>query len=320
MGAYIIKHLVNAGYSVRAIRRSNKLPFFIPKQIFEPVEWVNGDVLDVISLDEAMEGVDTVIHAAAVVSFLRKERKNMYKVNVEGTANVVNAAIDKGVQRFVHISSVAALGRKGDGSTVDENKKWEASAVNSHYSISKFKAELEVWRGISEGLNAVILNPSTVLGFGDWNNGSSAIFRNVYNEFKWYPPGINGFVGVDDLAAATVLAMGSDITGERFIISGENWPFRQLMDTMATCYDKQKPVRPATPFLLGIAWRMEKIRSMITGVKPLVTKESVKVANSRTYFDNTKFLKAFPGFAYTPLKETIEEACEKYMEVHGKKQ
>jgi dihydroflavonol-4-reductase len=317
VGAYIIKHLIENDYSVRAIRRSNKLPFFIPKEVFDKVEWVDGNVLDVISLEDAMEGIDTVIHSAAVVSFLKKERKQMYKVNVEGTANVVNAAIEKNVKRFVYISSVAALGRKGDGSIVNEEKKWEDTAINSHYSKSKYKAELEVWRGIGEGLSAVILNPSTVLGFGDWKSGSSAIFRSVYNEFKWYPPGVNGFVDVEDVAAAAVLLMESNISEERFIINGDNWPFQRLMDTMAGCYKKKKPVRPATPFLLGIAWRVEKLKLFFTGIKPLVTKESIKVANSKTYFDNSKLLKAFPQLSFTPLEQTIQKACEKYMLMHN---
>ncbi|HLG39925.1 MAG TPA: SDR family NAD(P)-dependent oxidoreductase [Chitinophagaceae bacterium] len=318
VGAYIIKHLIEKGYSVRAIRRSNKFPSFIPKEIFDRVEWVEGDVLDVISLEDAMEGLDTVIHSAAVVSFLKKERKQMYKVNVEGTANVVNIALEKNVKRFVHISSVAALGRKTDGGHVNEEKKWEDVAINSHYSQSKYKAELEVWRGISEGLNAVILNPSTVLGFGDWKNGSSAIFRNVYNEFKWFPPGVNGFVDVEDVAAATVLLMESNVSGERFIINGDNWPFKKLMDAMADCYKRKRPVRPATPFLLGIAWKVERLKSFFTGIKPLVTKESVKVANSKTYFDNTKLLKEFPQFSFTPLEQTIQKSCEKYMLLHNK--
>jgi nucleoside-diphosphate-sugar epimerase len=318
VGAYIIKKLVEQGYEVRAIRRSNKLPFFISREIIDKVEWVDGDILDVISLEDAMVGVNSVIHAAAIVSFLKKERKQMYKINVEGTANVVNAAIEKDVKRVVYISSVAALGRKGDGSTVDEEKKWEDSAINSHYSKSKYKAELEVWRGISEGLNAVIMNPSTVLGYGDWKNGSSAIFRNVFNEFRWYPPGINGFVDVEDVAAAAVLLMESNISEERFIINGDNWPFRKIMDTMAESYRKKKPARPATPFLLGMAWRIEKLKSVFSGINPLVTKESVKVANSKTFFDNKKFLKAFPHFSFTPLENSIRKACEKYMLMHDK--
>jgi nucleoside-diphosphate-sugar epimerase len=312
LGAYIIKHLVEKGYAVRAIRRSNNLPVYIPKSIFDKVEWVEGDILDVVSLEDAMEGADTVIHAAAIVSFARKQQKKMYQVNVDGTANMVNIALEKNIKRFIHISSIAALGRKTDGGNVDEEKKWEESKANTHYAKSKYKAELEVWRGLGEGLNGVILNPSTILGYGDWNAGSSAIFKNVYNEFKWYTSGINGFVDVEDVAVATVMLMESEIQDQRFIINGDNWPFRNLMNTMADSFKKNKPKRHATPFLLSIAWRVEKIKSFFTGKKPLLTKESAKVAHSKTLFDNKKFLKTFPQFSFTPLEKTIQKACEKY--------
>lgn len=319
LGAYIIRHLIEKGYAVRAIRRSSQLPAYIPKEIFDKVEWVEGDVLDIVSLEDAMEGVDTVIHAAAIVSFARREQKQMYKVNVDGTANVVNMALEKNIQRFIHISSIAALGRKADGGNVDEEKKWEESKVNTHYAKSKYKAELEAWRGIGEGLNGAILNPSTILGHGDWNKGSSAIFKNVYNEFKWYTSGINGFVDVNDVAAATILLMESGITEERFIINGDNWPFRKLMNTIADSFGKKKPARHATPFLLSIAWRVEKLKSFFTGKKPLLTKESAKVAHSKTFFDNKKFLKTFPQFSFTQLEKTIQKACEKYVPVNGSK-
>jgi len=314
LGAYIIKQLVEKGYSVRALRRSGKVPSYISKEIFEKVEWIEGDVLDVVSLDDGMEGAETVIHSAAIVSFHERHRKEMYKVNVEGTANVVNIALERGIRRFVHISSIAALGRKTDGGSVNEEKKWEESKVNTHYAKSKYRAELEVWRGMSEGLNAVILNPSTILGYGDWHSGSAAIFKNVYNEFKWYSPGVNGFVDVEDVARAAILLMESEISEERFIINSDNWPFKRLMDTMADCFKKKKASRQTTSFIINLAWRLEKIKSMLTGHKPLLTKESAKVAHSKTYFENEKFLRAFPGFSFTPLEQTISTACKRYAE------
>lgn len=312
LGSYIIKALVEKNYAVRAIRRSHHLPAYIPPGILDKVEWVEGDVLDVVSLEDSMEGVDAVIHSAAIVSFSDREHKKMYQVNVDGTANTVNMALEKNVRRFVHISSIAAIGRNTHGGQVNEEKKWEDNRLTTHYAKSKYKSELEVWRGISEGLNAVILNPSTILGYGDWSTGSSAIFKNVYKEFKWYTSGINGFVDVEDVAAAAILLMESDITGNRFIINGDNWPFRKLMDTMAGCFGKKLPSREATAFMLNIGWRFEKIKSLLTGRKPLLTRESAKVATSQTWFDNAKFLAAFPGFPFTPLEKTIQKACAKY--------
>lgn len=314
LGSYIIKELIEKGYRVRAIKRNTaRLPFYIPKEIFEKVEWTEGDILDVISLEEAMDGIDTVIHAAATVSFSKKDRKQMYKVNVDGTTNVVNMALEKNVKRFVHISSIAALGRTLSGSEVTEEKKWEESKANTHYGKSKYKAELEVWRGIGEGLNAVILNPGTILGYGDWNNSSNAIFKNVYNEFKWYSSGVNGFVDVSDVAKATLLLMESNISSERYIIIGDNWPFKKLLQTMADSFKKRAASKKATPFLLGIAWRWEKLKSFFTGKPPALTKETVRIGLSRTFFRNDKFLRTFPEFSFIPLEESIQKACEKYL-------
>jgi dihydroflavonol-4-reductase len=313
LGAYIIKELIEKGHSVRAIRRSSKLPSYISNEILEKVQWVDGDVLDINSLEDAMEGVDTVIHSAAVVSFIKKERKNMYRVNVEGTANVVNVALEKNVRRFIHISSVAALGRTAAGGYVNEEKKWVESKVNTHYAITKFKGELEVWRGFSEGLSGVILNPSTILGYGDWNNSSSAIFKKVFEEFKWSSPGLNGFVGVDDVAKIAVLFATNEITEQRYIVNSDNWHFEKLQSTIADAFGKKRPVRMATPLLMNIARHLEWIKTMITGTKPILTKESVRVANSKTHFENDKILKALPGFSFTPLEETIKKACNLYL-------
>ena len=313
LGSYIIKQLIEKGYSVRAIRRSAKLPFWIPSAIFDKVEWIEGDVLDIVALEDAMEGVDTIIHSAAVVSFARRERKEMYKVNVDGTANVVNVALEKNIRRFVHISSVAALGRTANGGNVNEEKRWEESKVNTHYAISKFKAELQTWRGLNEGLEGVILNPSTILGYGDWHSSSCAIFRNIYEGFKWYTSGINGFVDVEDVARAAILLMESNITEQRYIVNGDNWTFQKLQNAIADAFDKKRPSKLATPFLMSLAWRIEKLKSLFSGKKPLLSKESARVAQSKTLFENDKLLKAIPGFSFTPLEESIKNASAKYL-------
>lgn len=312
LGSYIIKHLIEKGHRVRAIRRNNKLPFWVDAAVFDKVEWVEGDVLDIVSLEEAMEGVEAVIHSAAVVSFLKKERKQMYQVNIDGTANVVNVMLEKNINRLVYISSVAALGRTAGGGHVNEERKWEDSKINTHYAITKHKAEMHVWRGMAEGLNAVILNPSTILGYGDWNSGSSAIFKNIYKGISWFTPGVNGFVDVEDVAIVTERILNTDISEQRFIVNGHTWAFKKLQETIAENFGKKKPTRAATPLLLGIAWRVEKIKSFFTGQKPLLTKESAKVACSKTWFENDKLLAALPGFSFRPMEETIKKACEQY--------
>jgi nucleoside-diphosphate-sugar epimerase len=215
---------------------------------------------------------------------------------------------------MVHISSVAALGRTANAETIDESKQWEENNLNTSYAISKFNAEMEVWRGIGEGLNAVIANPSTILGYGDWNNSSNAIFRNVYNEFPWYSNGINGFVDVEDVARATVLLMETNISNQRFIMNGDNWSFRHLFNTIADGFGKKHPHKEATPKLAAIAWRLEKIKSLFSLTHPLLTKESARIAQTKTYFDNHKILAALPGFTFTPLETTVKKACDHYLQ------
>ncbi len=313
LGAYIIKELVEKGYQVRALRRTPKIPFFIPAGIFEKVEWVSGDLLDIPFLETAIAGSDIVIHSAAKISFSAKDRNEMFQTNVDGTANLVNAALLNNVKRLVHVSSVAALGRTMNGDTVNENKKWEDSKMNTNYAISKYYAEMEIWRAMGEGMNTVIVNPSTILGYGDWNTGSCAIFKNVFNEFPWYTNGVNGFVDVEDVARATVLSMESDIENQRFILNGGNWSFRQLFSTIADGFNKKHPHKEATPFLAEIAWRLEKIKASLTGKSPLLTKESARVAQTRTFFDNSKILQMLNGFQFSPLEKTIGAACNRYL-------
>lgn len=318
LGAYILKNLIEKGFTVRATRRSAALPFFIPSGILEKVEWVDADVLDVVSLEDALEGVWAVIHAAAIVSFDRKDRDKMYQVNVEGTANVVNCAVERGVKRLIHVSSVAALGRTSRKEMVTEEKKWEDNSSNTHYAISKHHAEMHVYRGFAEGLEGVVINPSTILGYGNWHQSSCALFKNAYKGFNWYTKGINGFVGVEDVAEATVQLLESDISQERYILNAENWPFQKLFNTIADNFGKPRPAREATKAMGELAWRMESMKAMLTGSKPLLTRETAKVAQSQTSFDNSALCAALPGFSFTPLETVIANSCEKYKAALGR--
>ncbi len=312
LGAYIIKKLIEKNYSVRAIRRSDKLPFFISANVFDNVEWVDGDILDVVALEEAMTGVDAVVHAAAKVSLVKSERREMFKTNIEGTANVMNTALSLDIKRMVHVSSIAALGRNAAGEKVDETKKWQEGKGNTNYGVSKYYGEMETWRAIGEGLNAVIVNPSTVIGYGDWNTSSCAIFKSVYDEIPWYTNGVNGFVDVEDVSKAIVQLMETEISGERFILSGESASFHELFNLIADAFGKKHPHREATAFLAALALRFEKIKSLFSGKPSILTKESAMLALSKTYFDNSKILKTLPDFSFTKLEKSIEKACKAY--------
>lgn len=313
LGAYIIKNLVEKGLPVRAIRRSAKLPFFIDDAIWKKVEWVEGDVLDVVSLGDAMQGADAVVHSAAIVSFLKDRRKEMYATNINGTENVVNMALESGVRRLLHVSSVAALGRTTNATMVNEEKRWEENKNNTHYAITKHHAEMHAWRGFAEGLQGVIINPSTILGYGNWHQSSCAIFKNAYKGFPWYTKGVNGFVGVEDVAEAAVRLLLSSINERRFIVNAENRSFQSLLNAMAEGFGKKPPHRYANRTASEVAWRLEGLKGFFTGSKPLLSKETAKVAHSQTSFDNSALLNALPGFSFMPLDTVIKKACAQYV-------
>ncbi|HTN07854.1 NAD-dependent epimerase/dehydratase family protein [Agriterribacter sp.] len=308
LGSYLLRELVARGKKVIALYRKE-----IPQTSYSnQVQWIKGNIHDVVLLEEIMQQVQQVYHCAATVSFNPKKKYELLKVNAEGTANIVNAALKTGVQKLVHVSSVSALGRKRDNMQVTEATRWEEDSNNSDYGRSKYFAELEVWRGISEGLNAVIVNPTLILGVGNWETGSSGIFKKAWNQFPWYTEGISGMVDAADVATAMVWLMESNIANERFIISAENWSFKKLFTAMAMAFGKKPPYKKVSPYMAGLLWRIEKIRGWFTGGEPLLTKTATDTAQRKVYFDSSKLLEVLPHFAYRPLQQTIQEYCDEY--------
>lgn len=311
LGSYLIRALVAAGKPVRALYRQQPSPRL--RDISDKIEWVPGDILDVCALEDAMVGVTQVYHCAAMVSFHAADKDRLLKINAEGTANVVNMALDAGVRKLLYVSSVAAIGRAKPGAAVNEECEWEDSKNNSRYSISKFQGEMEVWRGIAEGLDAVIVNPAIILGAGFWNDGSGALLKNAWKEFPYYTRGVNGFVDVDDVVTVMVRLMDSDIQGERYILSADNWDYQQLFTTMAQALGKKPPHREAKPWMAEVVWRLEKVKGMMTGKHPLITKETARTAQLKVYYENNKVLQALPGFEFRPLEETIRHISAAYL-------
>ena len=312
LGVSLIRELLKRNEPILAIYRT-KIPEQLTMQEQDQVTWVKGDLLDVVFLLEVIQECDKVYHCAGLVSFSPTKVKELFKINVTGTANVVNACLEAGIQKLVHVSSVASLGRKRDGQVVSENVKWDDNANPSVYGKTKYLGELEVWRGIAEGLDAVIVNPVIILGKGDWHTGSGATFKNAYNEFPWYTDGSSGFVDGEDVARAMVLLMDSSITAERYILSAENWTYRDLFTAMAKGFGKKAPSRRVTPWLAALVWRLEAIKGWVTGQDPLLTKETAETAQQSVRFDNAKILKALPGFSFKPLQQTIDESCSYYL-------
>jgi len=264
VGMHLVKSLLAKGKNVAALYRQ-QIPSFEGAQ---KVKWIQGDILEVVSLTQAMEGVQQVYHCAAIVSFAPKDREKMLQANREGTANVVNACIEHDIQKLVYVSSVAALGRIREDAPVDETANWTPESSNSVYGQSKFLAEMEVWRGMAEGLNVAIVNPVIILGAGDWNKGSSEIFKSAYHSFPWYTTGVSGFVDVMDVIDAMQLLMESSIQGERYIISGDNVKYQEVFSLIAARFNKRPPYRRVTPFLAAIVWRLEAVKGWLTGKSP----------------------------------------------------
>lgn len=310
LGKELIRQLLLQGKKVRAIYNKTPLPDFHSPDL----ELLQCNVLDVVGLEEAMQGIEQVYHCAAIVSFNPREKRRMFRVNIEGTANVVNAALDAGVKKMLQVSSVAALGRIRENEPVNETMNWTEETSNSNYGQSKYLSEMEVWRGIGEGLNAVIVNPVIILGAGDWNSGSSKIFQSVYNEFPWYTEGVTGYVDVRDLANAMIQLMDSDISAERFIISAGNRTYRDVFNLIAKAFGKRQPYKQVTPLMARIVWRIEKIKSRFTGKEPLVTKETAATALAKVNFDNSKLKKFLPGFSYRSIEETITDTCARFQQ------
>ncbi len=306
VGSHLLKELSKNNASVIALYNKTKPGANIEKL----ATWKQVDILDIVALEDVMQDIKQVYHCAAMVSFNAKDKNQIHHLNIEGTKNVVNACLNNGIEKLVHVSSVATLDRFNKGELITEKMNGNNSNENSEYAKSKLASEMEVWRAIGEGLNAVIVNPSIILGAANWDNSSTAIFKNCYNEFPWYTNGSNGFVDVQDVVKAMIALMSSDITNERFILNGWNLSYKELFDAIAKQFNKKQPTKLATPFLASIAWRVEKVKSLFTGKNPLLTKETAASAQKNIAYNNSKLIKALPGFTFNTFENTVQRVCD----------
>lgn len=314
VGSHLLFKLVESGQPVRALYREgsvveNTLRIFCwrnpsGENLFDRIDWVEGDVQDVSSLQDAMQGVKEVFHCAALVSFDTREKKNLYRINELGTANMVNAALEAGVEWFCHVSSIAALGSPEENEAIDESTPWKADIRHSHYSISKFAAEREVWRGMEEGLKAVILNPSIILGPGPKGKASCRLFRAIRQGLRFHPGGSNGFVDVRDVVDAMLLLREKQLTGQRYVVSGINCSYRQLFEWMADELGKPAPTRLIPSYILKHAWLLDAIRGFLTASPREFTREMARSAIQDASYRNDK-IKAETGISFRDIHDTL---------------
>jgi dihydroflavonol-4-reductase len=321
VGMHLIAGLLRRGEPVRALLRAGSshsaTDQFLQYCKLNPadVEWVDGDVLDVASLEDAMAGCSTVYHAAAVVSFHRRDRAMLYDVNINGTANVVNVALTGGCPRLVYISSVAALGRNSRGIPTNETSEWKDGPHLTHYSCSKHLAEREVWRGHEEGLEVVVVNPSVILGIGDFDRSSAAIFNQVKKGLPFYPQGSNGFVAVQDVVAACFHLIDHGHFNRRFLLNGDHMSFKDLFVSIAHALDVTPPTKPVQPWMLRAALFIAWVQQTFTGRKAFITRENVRNAGLTLRYENDRIINE-TGFNFTPLKNVIDETAY-YMKTHN---
>ncbi len=312
VGQHLTRLLSSKGKQVRALYNSRKPANDLTT--LPGVEWMKCDVLDIYDVEAAMQGIAEVYHCAAVVSFHPKKKEEMMLTNVEGTTNIVNEALEQGVRKIVFLSSVAALGRNVQTKEINEDEQWEEGHLNSAYSQSKYLSELEVWRGIGEGLEGAVVNPGIILGEGDWNLGSARLMKLAYDEFPFYTEGINGWVDVQDVVKTMYMLMESNVTAERFILSEDNYSYRDVFTMMATSLERKPPHIKATPFMTGLIWRWNMLKSMLTGAEITITKETARNAQGISLYRNDKLGKHLPDFSYTPLKDTIDRIAKAYIQ------
>lgn len=315
LGSFICKELLKNNHQIRAVKRgSSKMTLL--EDIADQIEWVIGDMNDTVFLEEALQGIDAVVHGAAIISFDKRFEDKMYETNVLGTADLVNTCLKVGVKDFLHISSVAAIGRKMSQTNITEKDRWEGTKYDSIYARSKHLQETEVWRGAQEGLRVKIVNPSVILGPGIWGQGgSTSVFHYAHGEKRFHPAGSSNFVDVRDVAEIAVKLLESDIHGERFIVSAGSAPYKEFFGTLAKAFGKKGPNTLVKSWMLKLAVAFEFARSRITGNEAMITRDTAVLSKTNFHFVNDKVKKAL-NFEFRSLEEsanwTVAELRKRY--------
>lgn len=277
------------------------------------LRWVEGDILDPLFLRSLVQKVEEVYHCAGFVSYAPQDEDLLQQINVGGTTNIVDACLEHPGVRLCHVSSIAAINRKKGAKVIREEAKWDPAAARSAYAFSKHFAEMEVWRGISEGLKAVIVNPSIILGPGDLDRSSTQLFKYIYEERPFYTHGFANFVDVRDVVEAMVRLMNGNHWGERFILNGHQTTYQQFFRQVAEMVGKKAPSIKIPSWLTEVLWRLESLRGKLTGTRPLITKETARIAKEEHFYSNEK-VKAATGITFRPLEDTLQWSCSQLLQ------
>lgn len=310
LGQHLAQALIQAGHRVDLLqRRREDLPWQHPN-----LHYVEGDFTDCFDARDAVSGKDLVVHSGGRVSFRRIDRPGIWKDNVQGTATLVQAMQQESPEaRLIHISSIAALGRSFQPTEVNESQIWKHDPANTYYALSKYHAELEVWRAAEEGLKVTVLSPAVVLGPGPWDSGTGVLFARIHKGLGWFPPGKTGFVDVRDVAAALMHEIERPSLGQRFILCAENADWKDVLLGMAKELgvagpDHRLPATALLPFAKALEWSMGRF----SWPSPLPYEMLLNSTLNHSY-SSERFLAAHPDFRFRSLKETLSDTSKAYL-------
>ncbi|MGB5417800.1 NAD-dependent epimerase/dehydratase family protein [Algibacter sp.] len=314
VGAHLLYRLISNNEKVRAIYRTerkleNTKNVFSTytkdyNHLFNAIEWVQADLIDVPSLSEAFKDITHVYHSAAFVSFEPDKYHLLRKTNIEGTANIVNFCISNAIEKLCYVSSIATLGSTFSNDTIDEDTNWNPETDNSVYAITKYGAEMEVWRGTQEGLDAVIVNPGVILGAGIWYYGTGSLFKKARKGLKYFTSGTVGLISVDDVVSIMIELMNSQIKNERYVLVAENWTYKNFLQSLAHAVGAKPPKKLASVKLLYIAWKLDWLNHKITGKRRQLTKQIAKSLTTEKHHNSSK-IKTALNYKFKAIDETI---------------
>lgn len=322
LGSHLLYELVRKGEKVKALKRTSSRTEMVkkviayytddPDQIYSKIEWFDGDITNLFDLHEALKDVTKVYHTAGYVSFDPADKAEVLRINVDGTANVVNACLEKKIEKLCFVSSTSAIGKADDNEMLTEEIFWTGKGKESIYAISKYRSEMEVWRGINEGLNAVIVNPSIILGPGDWKRSSLRLFPEVYKGIRFYTEGITGYVDVRDVVKAMITLMEGNFSGGRYIISSENLSYREVLSMIASGFGKKPPSIHATSCMIYAAYYLDSLWCRLSSSKRRITKEVLNSSKNKVYFSNQK-IKDATGMEFITVHDSIRYVSELFL-------
>ena len=320
VGAHLLYHLINNGENVRAIYRTEdkiealkKVFSYYPgkQELISKIEWFKADITNVPSMIPAFVGIEKVYHCAALISFNSKDYIEMRKINIHGTAIIVNLSIASKIKKICFVSSISSIGHSLNGDLITEENEWNKEADNSGYSITKYGAEMEIWRASQEGVEVVVVNPGVILGSGFWDSGSGKLFSNIHKGFRYYTEGITGFISVQDVVKSMILLMNSKIKNERFILISQNKSFKEVLFLIADALGKKRPSKKVNPWQINILRILSILVSKFTGKPPILTKQSAINAHSVSKYTSEKIIK-LTSFKFTKIDEVINGICKDF--------